>query len=116
MERNRNSMRSSLWLPAGTLRAVVLRQNLHKAGTVSSAAERGMDMWGESNVGDCYAKSRPPTTVRIEVDLVNRKITATWELLQITKEAAFPLEHLSGDDFFDVLSAASLSRLVPLFF
>lgn len=63
-------------------------------------------MGSEFNIGDSYIKSRPPTIVRIEVDLVNRKITAVWELLQIAKQMAFALEHSSGDDDSEVFSAA----------
>jgi hypothetical protein len=63
-------------------------------------------MWGEFNVEDNCRKSRPPTTVRIEVDLVKRKVTVVWELLQIKKEVAFALEHLSDNDGLDVFSAA----------
>ena len=63
-------------------------------------------MWHESNNTDRYAKSRPPTTVRIAVDLVNRRITAVWELLQVSKQMVFSLKCLSGNDDLDVLSAA----------
>ena len=65
-----------------------------------------MTMLHEFNIGDSYPKSRPPTIVRIDVDLVGRKITAVWELLQVAKQMAFALEHLSGNDELDVFSAA----------
>ena len=38
--------------------------------------------------------------------MVNRRITAVWESLQITKEAAFVPEDLSENDVLDVFSAA----------
>jgi len=63
-------------------------------------------MWGEFNVEDNCGKSRPPTTVRIEVDLVKRKVTVLWELLQIKKEVTFALEHQSDSDGRDVFCAA----------
>jgi hypothetical protein len=63
-------------------------------------------MWGEFNVEDNCGKSRPPTTVRIEVDLVKRKVTVVWEIVQIKKEVAFALEHLSDHNGLDVFSAA----------
>lgn len=60
----------------------------------------------ESNNADRYTKSRPPTTVRIEVDLVSRRITAVWELLHVSKQMAFSLRCLSGNNDLDVLSVA----------
>jgi hypothetical protein len=99
-------MGSSLWRPAGILGASAQRHNLREAKKIRSNAEGGMDMWHESNNTDRYAKSRPPTTVRIEVDLVNRTITAVWELLRVSKQMAFSLKCLSGNDDLDVLSAA----------
>jgi len=57
------------------------------------------------NIGGSFARFRPPATVKIEVDLVKRKVTVVWELLQIKKEVAFALEHLSDDDGLDVFSA-----------
>jgi hypothetical protein len=63
----------------------------------------------EFNDAGMYAKSRPPTTVRIDVDLVSRKITAVWELFQVAKEMAFAPDHLSGNDDLDVFSAAQMA-------
>lgn len=63
-------------------------------------------MWGEFKIEGSYAKSRTSTIVRIEVDLASWKITTVWEGLQIAKQTAFALEHLSGDDDLDVFSAA----------
>ena len=63
-------------------------------------------MWGDLKIEGSDAKSRTPTIVRIEVDLASWKITAVWERLQVPKQMAFALEHLSGDDDLDVFSAA----------
>ena len=66
-------------------------------------------MFHEFNDEDMHAKSRSPSTVRIDVDLVSRKITAVWELLQVAKQMAFAPEQLSGNDELDVLSAAQMA-------
>ena len=82
------------------------KRDLPDTGAIGSVAERGMGMWGEFNVGDKSAKSRPPTTVRIEVELLKGRITAVWRILQTQKEVVFPMTILSGDDVRDVLSIA----------
>jgi hypothetical protein len=46
---------------------------------------------------------------RIEVDLVNRKITVVWELLQTAKQIVLAPEHLTEHDDFDVFSAAQIA-------
>jgi hypothetical protein len=55
------------------------------------------------NIGDGYVKFRPPTTIRIEIDLVERRITAVWEILKTTKEIPFPSDENSSDDASNVL-------------
>lgn len=67
-------------------------------------------MRDEFKVEHRYAKSRPPTTVRIQVDLVSRKITAVWELLQIAKPLAFSLQRFSRNDDLDVFAAAQIAK------
>jgi hypothetical protein len=54
-----------------------------------------MDMF---NIGNSYLKFRPPTTIRIEIDLVERRITAVWEILKTTKEIPFLSDEDSSDD------------------
>ena len=61
-------------------------------------------MWGESKVENNIGKFRPPMIVRIEVDLVNRKITVIWELFQTAKQIALAPERLTERDDFDVFS------------
>ena len=39
--------------------------------------------------------------------MVKRKVTVVWELLQIKKEEAFALEHLSDNDVLDLFSTSS---------
>ena len=99
-------MLSSLWRLDGIPGARTIRHNLRAVAPIKSVAERGRRMWGEFNVEDNCGKSRPPTTVRIEVDLVKRKVTVLWELLQIKKEVTFALEHQSDSDGRDVFCAA----------
>lgn len=65
-----------------------------------------MVMRDEFKVGHNYGRSRPPTIVRVEVDLANRKVTVEWELLQTGKELAFGLEHLYDNDGLEVFSIA----------
>jgi hypothetical protein len=66
-------------------------------------------MWHEFNHADLSAKTRPPTIVRIEVDLVNRKVTAVWESLQIAKQMPFALDRMSGNSDSDVFSSAQVA-------
>jgi hypothetical protein len=58
------------------------------------------------NIGDSYVKFRPPTTIRIEIDLIKRRITVVWEILNTTKEIPFPSDKESLDDASNVLWVA----------
>ena len=96
-------MLSSLWRLDGIPGARTIRHNLRAVAPIKSVAERGRRMWGEFNVEDNCGKSRPPTTVRIEVDLVKQRITVVWEILNTTKEIPFPSDEDSLDDVSNVL-------------
>jgi hypothetical protein len=109
-ERNRTSLHCWLWGRDRIVSANRVSYNLWEAGTLRSPAERGTEMRDEFKVEHSHPKSRPPTTVRIEVDLVSRKITAVWELLQITKPMAFSLQRFSGNDDLDVFAAAKIAQ------
>jgi hypothetical protein len=61
------------------------------------------------NYADSLVKSRPPGTVRIEIDNASRTITTVWEVVQIAIEFPLPAEHLSGDDVADILCAAHIT-------
>jgi hypothetical protein len=44
--------------------------------------------------------------VRIEIDLINQRITVVWEILKTTKEIPFSVDQDSGDDVSNVLWVA----------
>jgi hypothetical protein len=66
-------------------------------------------MWHKFKGADLYAKSRPPTIVRIAVDLGSRKVTAVWESFKIAKEMTFALERMSGNRDSDVFSSGQVA-------
>jgi hypothetical protein len=66
-------------------------------------------MGHEFNYADLHAKSRPPTIVRIEVELVSRKVIAVWESLQIAMQMAFALDRMSGNSDSDVFSSGQMA-------
>jgi hypothetical protein len=63
-------------------------------------------MWGEFNIGDSRLKSRPPTTIKIEIDLIKQRITVAWEILMTTREVPFPADEDSANDVSNVLWVA----------
>jgi hypothetical protein len=49
------------------------------------------------HTGDSCAKFRPPTTIRIEIDLIEQRLTVVWEVLKIKKEIPFPASREFAD-------------------